>query len=649
MMFVRSCSGFEVGYVAWEKLSAWLVRHRVPFILAFTVLLNAVSYLAAFGLRFDFDLDVMAAHSPEIWLPLSLLLFFRMAANIYWRLNSGFWRYASTHDLVAIVKAKSVSTLALMTTVGFLRLPFPRALFFIELALAILFSGGVRLLLRLAREQFFTAQLNGGGAREVVILGGGDSGHLLVKHLKGHARFRYRPVAVLDDSDHLQGGSLNGVPIAGKLSYLKACLEERPHVAAVILAIPSLSPARIRAIQQVCRELNVPLKRVQAFEDIACRDIDEELPALSIEAVLEKEVQIEHETEIREALCGKRILVTGGGGSIGSEIVRQVLRFDPEEVVILDHSEYNVFRFGQELAAQQPAVKVRTLIANICHEARLLKIVDEIRPQIVFHAAAYKHVPLMEENPHEALENNIVGTRNVLRAAHLCGAERFVFISSDKAVDPSSVMGASKRIAEMLIQEYAREQEPPAGPPRTSASIVRFGNVINSAGSVIPTFKEQILSGGPITITHPDMERYFMSIREAVRLVLISGILGDHGEIYILDMGKPIKIVDVARKMRALYGRRDIPLQFIGLRPGEKLREQLTSANETRAKTRFNKVSKVVERRPAPHRISEWLRYLHGRAQGISSAMLAELIHECAHADLSPASAAAETVALGEG
>jgi FlaA1/EpsC-like NDP-sugar epimerase len=599
-----------------DKILPLVYRARLPVVLALGSTLTALSYFLALCLRFEFDTSEILTLT-RLWLPLALLLFFRRAAYTYWGLNQAYWRYATAHDLVNIFKAHLVSSLCLMASIGFLRLPgFPRSVLIIEFALSILIHGGARFCVRLGREYFMAKLQNGseGEARQVIVLGAGDSGHLLIKNLFGHTRLRYVPVAILDDSERFAGTTIHGVPVVGPLSALERCLDEYPHVSAVIAAIPSLSQARFGQIEAVCKRVGVALKKLQAFEDIACRDADMIQESLSIEAVLEKEVHVEYEGEIRDALAGKRVLITGAGGSIGSELVRQVIPFAPAEIVLLDHSEYNIFKIGRELSDKYPSAKCRLVIANICNEQRLLSVFEEHKPQIVFHAAAYKHVPLMEENPYEAFHNNVVGTRNVIRAADVTGAERFVLISTDKAVDPSSLMGCSKRIAEMLVQCYSANGN--GAPRKMNTAMVRFGNVINSAGSVVPTFKEQILSGGPITVTHPDMERYFMSIREAVRLVLMAGMLGGGGEIYVLDMGRPIKVVDVARKMRALYGRRDIPIEFCGIRPGEKLKETLVADGERKRKTRFEKVDRLDARMEPGEDVFRWVAETAGKLDG---------------------------------
>ena len=577
-----------------ETIMRLLFRFRHPLILLFNLFLTAFGYVLALGLRFDFAAAEMLPFE-RLLLPLSLLLLFRIGAKIFWGLNNGYWRYTSTSDLINIIKAHAFSSLLFVAAVGFLRVPgFPRSVIIIEFTLSVLISGGARMFVRLLCEKYLTPTALGEEnlAKEVIVLGAGDSGHLLVKFLLSQKRIPYQPVLVLDDAERLVGTQVFNIKVAGPLSSLEHWLQKYPRVSAVLVAIPSLSKARYLEIEEICKRVGIPLKRLQAFEDIAISG-SEDVEGPSIEGMLEKEVHVEHEDDIRQQLLGRRVLVTGAGGSIGSELVRQILPFGPAEVTLLDHSEFNLFKVEQEFSANGGETKKHFVLASITNHKRLQGVFARVKPEIVFHAAAYKHVPLMEQNCCEAFVNNVIGTRNVLEVSALSGVKQFVLISSDKAVDPSSLMGCSKRMAEMLVSEYSELGVKGNGHTRMNTAVVRFGNVINSAGSVIPLFKEQILSGGPVTVTHPDMERYFMSIREAVRLVLTAGTLGAEGKIYVLDMGKPIKIVDVAKKMLALYGRRDIPIVFTGVRPGEKLTEELTTAWEKTSGTRFAKVREI--------------------------------------------------------
>ena len=565
---------------------------RFPLVVLFNIALTVISYGLALALRFDFDPN--AAFPPDyIGLPVLILVTARLVTYLRWDLLRGYWRYVSTHDLVRIGKAHLTSSLVFTAAVMFLRIPgYPRSVIIIEFMLSILFAGGSRLLVRLFCERFLidNPRRSTGPTREVIVLGAGDSGNLVIKNLLSHSRFGYTPVAVLDDSERLWGSAVQGIPVVGPLHNLNVALNDFPGVSAVIVAIPSLSATRFNEIKRICDAQSLLVKRVQAFEDLALFD-PSDADSFTIESLLEKEVEIEHEEEIKNAIRDKVVLITGAGGSIGSELVRQVIHFHPKKVILFDHSEYNLFQINREITEKYPYIEKEAILATVCDAARLACVFTKHSPEFVFHAAAYKHVPLMEVNPYEAFKNNVIGTKNVLDACHQFGVKRFVLISTDKAVDPSSVMGCSKRIAELLLQEYATHN-----PNGVSLAAVRFGNVINSAGSVVPLFKDQILSGGPITVTHPEMERYFMSIREAVRLVLTAGTLGEHGEIYVLDMGEPVKIVDVAQKMLALYGRKDISIVFTGVRAGEKLSERLSDDSEASRPSRFKKVNKVTSK-----------------------------------------------------
>ncbi len=630
-----------------SRLETLLIRVRLPLILCLGLILTSLSYTLALGLRFDFDWNEVFL-LDRFLLPWSLLLFYRAASYSFFQLNRGYWRYASTQDLIDIIKAHGLSSLFLTATALFLRLEeFPRSVVLIELAISIIFCGGSRLAVRVLGERLVAQQdMEEDTARDVIVIGAGDSGHLIIKNMLSLKRLSYRPVAVLDDSDNLQGVNLYGVKVVGRITNLEEQLEKFPRVSAVIVAIPTISNTRLRSIEAVCKTFGVALKKLQSFEDIACIDASVKHEGVSIEQVLEKKTQIEHEDEIRRELNNRTILITGAGGSIGSEIVRQVCYFDPHKVVLLDSSEYNLFRMERELhtAFERGGKKAefRCVVANIVDAARLSKIFSSEKPEYVFHAAAYKHVPLMEHNCYEAFRNNVIGTKNVLDASVQFGVRRFVLISSDKAVAPSSIMGCSKLLAELLVQWYSHTQQTTASNHPLATSIVRFGNVINSTGSVIPIFKEQILSGGPVTITHPDMERYFMSIREAVRLVLTAGTLGQKGEIYILDMGRPMKIVDVARKMMALYGRRDIEIEYTGMRPGEKLTEELLTSHELRGPTRFDKVNRVQNFEPPSIDISRWVLEVEQKLPRLSDTEIRDLMFTLANTACPSASPVAQ-------
>ena len=599
-----------------ENTQKFVLQYHRPLVVSLNMLLTACSFVTALGLRFDFNLQDRLTFTYA-FMPFVLLCAIRMGAYTYFRLNQGYWRYVSTSEAVDILKAHVLSSVIFMASVGFLRInSFPRSIVLIEFALSLLFSAGARLFVRLVCERYLSSHELTQDSKEVVVIGAGVSGHLLVKTLKGMPRRPYRPVAFFDDNESLFGASIHGVTVAGPISGLRDYLQRNTRVTAVLVAVPMLSSVKLKEIEDVCDLYHLPLKRLQSFEDIACQETFEPKSPISIEQVLSREVNFGHENSIAEVIRGKRVLITGAGGSIGSELVRQTLSFGPAEVVLLDQSEYNLFSIEQELKASGCTVRRLFRLATIVDKVRLERIFDESRPQIVFHAAAYKHVPLLESNSYEAFTNNILGTRNLIQVASQYGAERFIFISTDKAVDPTSLMGCTKRIAELMVSQADSLARHCPGEMNDlsikrkpmSTAVVRFGNVINSAGSVIPMFKKQILAGGPLTVTHPKMERYFMSISEAVRLVLTAGTLGAQGEIFLLDMGKPIRIVDVAEKLLALYGRRDIPIVFTGLRPGEKLTERLFSHSEARSKTRFKKIFALRSLVPCADDVFAWVR-----------------------------------------
>ena len=603
-----------------ERLLSALLAQRLPFIIALHLLITVTSFYLAVLLRYEFSLK-MAFGRYENHVALSILLLMRFGCYTYWGLNRGYWRYVSTHDLITLIKAHVFSALLLTAAILLFRVPsFPRSVIIIELALSILFAGGARMLVRLLSEKLLRGEMSRSGTtqRQAIILGAGNTGHLLVKTLLAHPTIDYRPIAILDDSERLRGTSVYGVPVAGPLSVLESVLASERRVAAVFIAIPSLSHHRLQQIELATKRFSVPVKKLQSFEDIVCLDAAHPHDNLSIESVLEKEVNVEHEEAIRAELKGKRILITGAGGSIGSELVRQICAFEPTQVTLLDNSEFNLFSIDRELRESQSPIARRVALGSITDAVRLKQIFSDENPEIVFHAAAYKHVPLVECNAYESFRNNVIGTRNLLEAAIAANARHFVLISSDKAVDPLNLMGCSKRIAELLVHSYTASKT-----STTSASVVRFGNVINSAGSVVPIFREQILAGGPVTVTHPEMDRYFMSIREAVRLVLTAGVLGERGEVFVLDMGQKIRIVDLARKMLALYGRRDIPIVYTGLRPGEKLTEELLAATEKLAPTNFRRVQKVQALAQPPLDVARWVAATEDMLASISEIDLA--------------------------
>jgi FlaA1/EpsC-like NDP-sugar epimerase len=606
-------------------VSNLVLNFRLPLIFTLNTVLTFVSLFIALGLRFDFEYSEISGYYLE--LPLLLLILFRQASYVYFSLNEGYWRYTSMNDLRNIIKAHLLSSILFATSIWGFQLSFPRSVIIGEFVLSIFLCGGSRFVSRWISEYLLDreAMKNGSNQKDSIILGAGNSGHLLVKLLQTSHHIPYKPSMVLDDLERLKGSSVYGVRVEGTISKLDEILAVNKMISAVFVAIPTLSEERINEIKEICNKHNVAFKRLQSFEDIACLDPNEDGAGKNIEALLDKEIHVEHEEQIANALFGKRVLVTGAGGSIGSELVRQILNFKPQKLILVDNSEFNLFKMSEELKNSKENIVFN--IADICDVARISKIFEEHKPEYIFHAAAYKHVPLMEINCYEAFKNNVLGTRRLHDLAAMHQVEKFVFISSDKAVDPCSIMGCSKKIGEIFIQHQAIVSSNTLKHNMRSA-VVRFGNVINSAGSVIPLFKDQIAKGGPITVTHPDMDRFFMSIREAVRLVLTAGTFEESGEIYVLDMGKKIKIVDLANKMLQLYGRRDIKIVFTGLRPGEKMTEYLLAPYESLSNTELKKVGRLSSKLIVTSDIITWLNEMEKNLKAMSNLEIASAMKD---------------------
>lgn len=561
-----------------------------------SIAITLASYITALALRFEFELSEMFSEG-RLFPTVYILLTLRVLAGFYWGLSKSGWRYFSVDDVIRIAKAHLSSTICFGALIYLLRFDgYPRSILFIELTLSLLIASAARLAFRLTAEKVSGNKNKPGTIQQAIVLGAGDTGHMLVKYLLSSPRFGIKPVAVLDDHPRHQGAHVFGIPVIGRLSDLAFQLETRPEVSAVLVAIPSLSSSRIKELEELCKSLNVSLKQLQQFADIACLELDEDPQTkISIESALNCEVNIPQDPGVSRLLKDKIVLITGAGGSIGSELSRQVLAYKPKQLVLLDSSEFNLFSIDREIGTNI----VRPVLASVIDHSALQKAFSDYKPEVVFHAAAYKHVPLLEFNPRAAFLNNVIGVKNVLLAAASSGVEQFIMISSDKAVGPTNVMGATKNIGEHLVREFMQNSS-------LNASIVRFGNVINSAGSVIPIFRDQIRSGGPLTVTHPEVERFFMSIPEAVRLILSAASLKERGALYVLDMGKRMKVVDVAKKLIALYGRRDIPITFIGLRPGEKLLEELTDDHEHTVTTPLARVNQIVGNTQVDRSIWEW-------------------------------------------
>ncbi len=498
--------------------------------------------------------------------------------NIF-KLYNSVWRYAS--DIEMVNNAIAVILCAFMQPVIFWlngdqgKVPFSYPFFYGFFLM--IFTCGVRFSYRILRvlqnrrlNLFDTKRLN------CMIVGAGAAGNSIIKEIETSNYLSMHVVCAIDDNPGCHGKYLRGVPIVGGRDLIQEMVDKH-SIDEIIIAIPSASRAEIKPILDICKETGCRLRILPGMYQIINGEVNvSKLREVQIEDLLGRDPIEVNVAEIIEYVCNKVVLVTGGGGSIGSELCRQIAQHNPKELIIIDIYENSVYEVQQELMLKHPKLKLTILIASVRNTARINEIFKRYQPEIVYHAAAHKHVPLMEDSPNEAIKNNVFGTYKVAQAAHKYGVSRFVLISTDKAVNPTNIMGASKRICEMIIQDMNRKS-------KTEYVAVRFGNVLGSNGSVVPLFKKQIEQGGPVTVTHPDVIRYFMTIPEAVSLVLQAGAYAKGGEIFVLDMGEPMKILDLAQNLIKLSGYRvdeEIKIEFTGLRPGEKMYEELLMNDE---------------------------------------------------------------------
>jgi len=508
---------------------------------------------------------------------------------IFWffQLYKSLWRFASIRELMLIVAASTVATGTSYLAFTLLRMRLPMSVYALYFFLITSFLGSSRLGYRILRRVETGFSSNGMKQhRRAMIIGAGAAGAMIIKELQSHPEMLLKPVAVIDDNPAKHRSKLMGVPVCGSRDSIVPVAEEL-EIDEIIVSIPSATKGEIQRILNECKKTKCKLKTLPGMYELIGEKVTiQKIRDVEIEDLLGRdEVKLDVEN-ISDYLQQQVVMVTGGGGSIGSELCRQIARFDPKQLIIMDIYENNAYTLQHELKHRFPALDQRIVIASIRDKPRLEQIFGTYRPDVVFHAAAHKHVCLMEDNPSEALKNNILGTQNVAECAHRFETKRFVLISTDKAVNPTSIMGATKRIAEMIIQAFDKKSN-------TEFVAVRFGNVLGSNGSVIPLFKKQIAQGGPVTVTHNEIKRYFMTIREAVQLVIQAGAMAKGGEIFVLDMGEPIKIIDLARELVRLSGFEpdvDIKIQITGLRPGEKLYEELLMTEEGTMPTSHEKI-----------------------------------------------------------
>jgi len=556
--------------------------------LAIDVALFVVATPIAFLLRFDGSIP----EGTPVALALLVLVPVKTAAHVALGLPRRSWSNLTFRDLGALLALASV--VAVPGTVLLLAagpaLGIPRSIALLDGAVTLGLMALVRALRRYRHEQAFATIVGPDYRKRVLVVGAGEAGAMVVRELLRHPETGMKPVAFLDDDVAKHGQRVSTVPVLGPVARAAEVIPDQ-KIDEVLIAMPSKGGYAVRDVIEQLRAVrpNLTYKIIPGMYEVLSGQVDvRRIREVDIDDLLGREPVKLDTDAILGYLRGKRVMITGAGGSIGSELVRQICRFEPAELILFGHGENSIYALERELDRDWPAVRYHGVIGAIQNGARLDYVFSRYRPDIVFHAAAHKHVPLMEENPEEAIFNNVIGSRNLIRLALKHGVSHFVNISTDKAVNPTSVMGASKRMVEFLVQDAARS----ARPDQAFVS-VRFGNVLGSRGSVIPIFKSQIAAGGPVTITHPDMVRYFMTIPEAAQLVLQASGNGRNGEIYILDMGEPVKIVDLARDLIRLSGFEpdvDIPIRFTGMRPGERLVEELMTANEKTSSTPHEKI-----------------------------------------------------------
>ncbi|WP_298483271.1 nucleoside-diphosphate sugar epimerase/dehydratase [uncultured Chloroflexus sp.] len=606
------------------------LRNRYLFLLDI-VLLPLAAYLS-FWVRLD---DLPAGTALAGWFvlavittPVHIVLFQRL--GIY----SRYWRYASIDELLMLIAAVSLAMIiatpvafvvASITPLTLVPRSVPIIFFFFGLTATI----GPRLLARLLWHHNTLKRKRKGDSngtmQRVLIMGAGSAGSMIARELRDNPQLGMIVVGFLDDDPLKHGMHIYGAPVLGNRFDIPRLVHEY-DARCVIIAMPSAAGKDIRSIVELCERTNVKTKIMPGLYELLDGKVSvNQLRNVQIEDLLRRAPVQTDIAAVHNLLQGKRVMVTGGGGSIGSELCRQILRAQPAELIILGHGENSIFTIEQELRRiAPPTTNIATVIADIRFAERIMYIFEQYRPEIVFHAAAHKHVPLMEQNPSEAVTNNILGTRNLLSAAIQVNVSHFVMISSDKAVNPTNVMGATKRVAELLVHEAARQSG-------RAYVVVRFGNVLGSRGSVLFTFKQQIAAGGPVTVTHPEMRRFFMTIPEAVQLTLQASVLGQGGEVFVLDMGEPIRIVDLARDMIELSGLRvgrDIDIVFTGLRPGEKLYEELFLEGEEYERTSHAKI--LIARNASqfiPHALADQIRILEMAAFRDDTAILLRTLH----------------------
>jgi FlaA1/EpsC-like NDP-sugar epimerase len=600
-----------------------MLRFRRPFIVLIHAALTALSLWLAFVLRFDLVLPPVVRR--QFFLALPILLVIRLTVFYFFDLFEGLWRYVSMKDLASILKAVSVSSVAFVVvavlTIGS---PFPRSVFILEWLLASALVGGIRFLIRAVREG--SPALREGQVRRALVIGAGDAADQLIRSVHSSLTLNYDLVGLVDDDPRKKKTQIRGVEVVGSIVEIPQLVASL-QVDEIVVAAPSASLEEKRRIMQSSRLAGVPVRSVPTLRELVDGQARiGQLEEVDPEHLLSREAVSVDLNAIRREVGGRTILVTGAGGSIGSELCRQLAPFDPQRLVLLDRAESNLYYTQMEFAQRHPDLEVIPIVGDILDERKVSEVLSAYLPEIIYHAAAYKHVPLMEAHPLEAIGNNVFGTEVLAEQAIRFGVKKFVFISTDKAVRPVGIMGMTKRVAEGLLLSLSSRS--------TTFSCVRFGNVLGSAGSVMPVFQWQLAASSPVTITDPEATRYFMLLSEAAQLVLQAGSMSiAGGEVFFLDMGTPVRIGQLAKDLIHLSGLkpgRDVAVETIGLRPGERMNEELITDSEELLPSMHEKVFMLWKPDFEPNQFRAQLEILRMHVQGRDRAAAVETLKEMA-------------------
>ena len=623
-------------------------RHRLPQLAADAAIV-ALAWFLAFQLRFDPAIPVYYDRYLDLAV-LALLVALKLAIFALFGFYNRWWRYVSTRDMWGAARGVTAASLVAFLVFTFFdvhAVSVPRVVWILDWLLCLAFVAASRMLARTIIERPGSSSIVARG-KEVIVVGAGDAAQLMVKEMLRTPSIGYTPIGLIDDDPRKKNLRLHGIRVLGTSAELPRLLHDR-RPDELLIAIPSASGEVRQRIVEVARAEGVPVKTLPGLNELIAGDLNltTQIRPVEVEDVLGREpVEVDIDA-IASYLSGETVLVTGAGGSIGSELCRQIARVAPARLVLVDHSEPALFEIERELVDERGFPAALPVLADVKNRAKMRQVFETYRPAVVFHAAAYKHVPLIESNPVEAVRNNTLATRTLAEIAVEFGAQRFVLISTDKAVNAKTVMGQSKAVCEWIVEAFGARDD-----VTTRFVAVRFGNVLGSSGSVIPIFRKQIAKGGPITLTHPEMTRYFMTIPEAVQLVVQAGAIGGRGQVFVLDMGDPVKILDLAHQMIRLSGKepdRDIRVEVVGARPGEKLHEELWTESEHAGPSEHPSIMQLARQPIDAEWLDEELRALQalvedGDTLGLVG-RLAAIVREPKRADVSVADAAVATPA----